>query len=162
MVCEYSEVLDEIVTFHVYSELINSHEEIYMVNGFAGDSVNILASALASAFGAWVSFAITSNIIVAIVIGVGGTIIGGAISNAISEPVNVEASSYSLSAYNTSLAEYCDGIVGTARHVTTDGDYYDEWFYEGFTPYNWEDEDLGYYFWYQFYDYSFPGISYCL
>lgn len=159
MICNYSEVLDEGVIFHVYSELTDTRTDDYVVNGYVGDTISVLAASLGAYLGSFIPATSLIALVEIVAVGKGVEIVGGAIADLLTIEVEVIESYYDLYARNLSLGTYSDSFEGVARRVTEAGDYYDEWYYEGFTPYNWESESLGYVFWYQFYDYSFPGIE---
>ena len=159
MTCAYSEPLDEKVQFRVHGELVRTNDEAYQLKTKAGDTVDVVATVISVLLGDWLSIKAAASLAMQIAAAAGILVVDNIIKGALVETLAVEANYYSLWAYNLTLKDYCDGVEGVSRRVTTKGKYYDEVFYEGYTFDNWKEEGLAYYFWYQFYDYSFPGLA---
>lgn len=92
---------------------------------------------------------------------VGGSVAGGAIGVAFSEEVAVDAYDYDLVGYDYVLDRSTRIQSGIARRVLTkDSKAYDEWFYDWFTPHNWKDNTLAYWFWMDFNGGDhYPGVK---
>jgi len=129
--------------------LTDNDLESYTINGKTTDTLAIITGVVASIISIFVPQAtIWKQIAVAIISSVGGSAAGGAIGVVFSEPVAVEAYYYSLTGYDYTSGRYTSSYSGIARRVVTkNSSAYDEWFYDGFTPRNWKDNTLAYWFW---------------
>lgn len=127
----------------VYSKLTNEDTESYTINGKATDTLAVITGLIFSALSAFVPAAtVARKIAVAIISGLGGSIAGGAIGIAFSEDVAVNARHYTLTGYHAITGRYSSGYNGVARQVRTrSSNYYNQWFYDGYTPYTWRDGD---------------------
>ncbi|MCH5261132.1 MAG: hypothetical protein J1F18_15400 [Lachnospiraceae bacterium] len=127
----------------VYSKLTDQDTESYTINGKKTDTLAIIAGLIASVLSVFVPAAtIGRQIAIAIISGLGGSVVGGAIGIAFSEDVAVNSKYYTLTGYHAITNRYSSGYDGVARQVCTkNSDYYNKWFYDGFTPYNWKDGD---------------------
>lgn len=145
----------------VYSTLKNTDYEVYTVNGAASDTLSIVVGALFSVISVFLpAQTVVQQIVIAIVTALGGSIAGGAIGVAISEDVAVKACYYDMWGYFPDNHAYSPVYDGVSKHVLTkDSSYYDEWFYEGYTPENWRDMDsLAETIWmHTFYEW-YPGV----
>lgn len=127
----------------VYSKLTNQDTESYTVNGKASDTLAIITGAILSALSVFLPAAsIARQIAIAIISGVGGSVAGGAIGKAFREEVAVYARHYRLTGYHVATGRYSAGYNGISRHVlTSNSNYYNQWFYEGYTPNTWKQGD---------------------
>lgn len=146
----------------VYSKVTKTDRESYTINGKATDTLAVIAGLIFSVIGVFLpAQKLATQIAIAIVTGIGGSVAGGAIGKAFSEDVSVDATHYTMTGYHVATARYSSGYTGTANHVQTeDSDYYNEWFYEGFTPQNWkEDDNLAVCLWDEMISGIWPGVK---
>ncbi len=144
----------------IYSIFVKEDEESYTINGVATDTLSVIAGLFASV--ATVFFEITSlpgKIAVAIVSALGGSVAGGAIGIYFSEDVAVKALYYKMYGRFSGTSSY--ELSGIAKQVVTkSSSYYDEWFFDGYTPYNWQDGDeLAFLLWSDLFYESYPGVK---
>lgn len=127
----------------VYSNLTSQDTESYTINGKASDTLAVVVGIIASVVSVFIPVAtVPRQIAVAIISALGGSVAGGVIGIAFSEDVAVNSEYYTLTGYHARTNRYSSGYDGVARQVCTkNSSYYNEWFYEGYTPYNWKDGD---------------------
>lgn len=146
----------------VYSEKTASDMRSRIINGKATDTVSIIVGIIISVLAA-IFFpveTIAGTLASCIITGVGGSLVGKAIGVAFSEPVAVYAHDYTLTGYDYSTGRYTLGYDGTANQVkTVNGNYYNEWFYDGFTPDNWKHNSLAYWFWCDLFSETYPQVK---
>lgn len=129
----------------VYSKVTKHDEESYHLHATATDSITTIVGALVGAgIGAFLGPIIEIPALVAsIVSSLGGSIAGGAIGILIDDSVSVDATYYTLTGYHAPTNYHSPGYDGVARLVKTQShSAYNKWFYEGFTPHNWDDGPL--------------------
>ena len=146
----------------VYSEQTGHDRRSYVINGHATDTVGFIASLVISLLSAiFVPTATVARAIaVAIITGVGGSITAEVIGVAFSEPVSVDAYDYTLTGYDYATGRYTLDYDGTANQVkTVNSNYYNEWFYDGFTPDNWRHNTLAYWFWCDLFSETYPQVK---
>ena len=157
----YNRVGDRpIVIVRIFSKLTYSDNESYTIRANATDTLGVVVGIILS-FG--LSFlgnlGVVQNLAVAIVGGLGGNVAGDAIGIFLSEDVAVDAYYYTLTGCDVGTGRYVPEVTGIARQVTTKASKnYDQWFYEGHTPYNWKDEVLAMHCWMYLYPGNYPGV----
>ena len=148
----------------VFSNMDYHDNESYTIHASVSDTIATLAGLMVSALATILSDGqnICIQVITSIVSSLGGSVAGGAIGVKFSEPVSVDAYHYTLTGYDYSTGRYTEGYTGVARHVnTTRSKYYNEWFYDAYTPQAWKSSNLLHsYFWSNLWplDY-FPGVK---
>lgn len=145
----------------VYSKQTDSDTDSFTIKAKEADTLAVVVGAVASVLSVFVAGAtIARQIVVAIVSGLGGSVAGGAIGVVVSEPVATQSYYYTLTGYDYSTDRYTLGCDGVARRVLTKkSKYYDEWFYEDFTPYNWKNNTLAYWFWCDLFGDPYPKVK---
>lgn len=146
----------------VYSEQTGHDRRSYVINGKATDTVAIITNLIISVLAAIFipPLAVAKEIAVAIIMGVGGSIVAETIGVAFSESVSVDAYDYTLTGYDYTTARYTLGYDGTANQVkTVNSNYYNKWFYDGFTPANWKHNTLAYWFWCDLFAEAYPQVK---
>lgn len=146
----------------VYSKTTKTDREAYTINGKATDTLSVIAGLIFSVIGVFLpAQKIATQIAIAIVTGIGGSVAGGAIGKVFSEDVSVDATHYTMTGYHVATARYSYAYTGTANHVQTKNSaYYNKWFYEGFTPQNWKENDnLAVCLWEEMISGIWPGVK---
>lgn len=145
----------------VYSDLTDSDDESYTIRGKETDTLATIVGAIASVISLFIPAAtVPRQIAIAIISAFGGSIAGGAIGVAFSESVSVHAEHYTLTGYDYSTNRYTQGYEGIKRRVQTKkSSSYNEVFYDGFTPDNWKDNALAYWFWCDLFGDPYPGVK---
>lgn len=154
---EHSTVKERV---RVYSRLDKNDNEAYTIKGKKTDTLSLVAGTIMSVIGAFIPGGVAMKIATAIVSALGGSLVAKEIGIAFSEPVAVNAYYYTLTAYSISFGTYSGGKSGVARRVTTKSSpSYDEWLYELYTPKNWKDNVLAYWFWGDLFGDFYPGVA---
>lgn len=145
----------------VYSNNTDTDFESYTIRGKETDTLAIIVGAIASVISVFVPAAnVPRQIAVAIISALGGSVAGEEIGIAFSEPVAVKSFYYELTGYNPANGRYSLSYDGIERQVLTkNSDYYNEWFYEDYTPHTWKDEELATSFWNDIFLVSCPGVK---
>lgn len=153
--------LNTVNRIRVYSTLTKSDTESYTINGKKSDTIAVIAGIILSVVLApFAGASVAGTIAVAIVGGLGGKVVGDAIGIAFSQPVAVYAYYYTLYGCDYRTNRYTLDYPGVARRVATVGsNFYDDWFYENFTPYNWRDNALAYWFWCDLFGEEYPLVE---
>jgi len=146
----------------VQYEMYYSDNEAYTINGQAADTLAVIVGIVASIISVFIpAAAVWKQIAIAVVSAWGGSIAGGAIGVFFSEDVAVNAYYYHMRGYDYNYPRYSQVYSGIARKVTTQSSgAYNEWFYDGFTPYNWRDNTLAYWIWTDLWPTQYPGVEY--
>lgn len=148
----------------VYTQLTKQDDESYRVNAKATDTMAVVVGIIAS----MVSMYITKNIemdrvreiATNIVATLGGSILGGAIGVIVSENISVKAYYYTTQGCDYETGRYTPGYDGRALHVLTrDSTYSGQWFYEGFPPTNWQDNNLAIMIWNALFIEVYPNVK---
>lgn len=142
-------VTGENLRIRVYSLLTKHDVESYTINGKKSDTLAVITGLVGNIVAVFIpDLATWKEIAIAIVSTFGGSILGDAIDVIFSEQVAVDASYYELTGYDYTLDRYTRSQGGVARRVLTkNSNAYDKWFYDWFTPRNWKDNTLAYWFW---------------
>lgn len=133
----------------------------FKIHGDAADTLAVITGAIAGVLSEFItSTTIYGKIAKAIVSSFGGSIAGGAIGVTFTELVSVDEYSYTLKGYDFSTDRYTTTCDGFARRVKTESSkYYGEWIYENFTPDNWKDNTLAYWFWCDLFGDPYPKVA---
>ena len=145
----------------VYSDFTISDTESYTINGEATDTLAVITGIIISVLSIFSPLLkICEQIAVAIISAAGGSVLGGAIGVFFSEDVAVNAYYYDLTGYDYSTGRYSQIHSGVSRHVLTNSSSYaGEWLHENFTPYNWKDNTLAYWFWCDLFSLEYPQVK---
>lgn len=155
-------VTGEDLRIRVYSALTTHDTESYTINGIKSDTLAVITGLIGSVLSVFLpDMEFWKEIAVAIVSAFGGSIVGNAIGVIFSEQVAVDAYYYDLTGYDYTLDRYTRPQSGVARHVLTkNSTAYNKWFYKWFTPRNWKDNTLAYWFWVDFNSGDhYPGVK---
>ena len=137
----------------VYRSLDDSDVTGYVIHGKAIDTLSVIVGAIASVISVFIpQESVAEQIAIAIISALGGSVAGGAIGITFSENVAIRYYDYTITGCDsatTGYDRYTYGYTGREMHVLTEhSDYYDEWFYEGYTPHTWKNDNLlPYFFW---------------
>ena len=144
----------------VFSKPTYTDNESYTVRGKASDTLGIIVAALTSAVGNILAEIIPLYDLVAAIVSEFGGNLAAEIGIAFTEDVAVVANHYTMTGYDYTANRYSNGHDGAARRVTTQSsEYYNEWFYDDFTPHAWKNNrTAAYLFWYDLYGYTCPGV----
>jgi len=139
----------------VYHEQTGSDYGTYTLNAEKGALLSTLVGILCTALDVLTSGQAT-NIIRSIVIGIGGSIVGGQISKAFTETIATYSYKYNVKANDPDTGRNC--YYTGKRHRALASEYYDETYYEGYMPYN--STTVAYWMYCDFWDgNSYPGVE---
>ena len=145
----------------VRSKCTNIDNDSYTIRGETSDTLADITSIIGSLIGLLIPQPQKwQQIAVAIVTSVGGSIAGGIIGVIFSEDVAVDSFYYDLRGYHSSTKRYTRTYDSVARQVTTKASsHYMDWYYDGYTPYNWKDNQFAYWLWCDLFDSSqYPTV----